>query len=214
VASTFSFSGGASLTTVGTGGFSATLDQLGVSTPLITNVRIGSIWIGTYDNYADFAPNIGLGGIFMPVAFSTIAPPPPPPPPPAPVVVVTTPAPPTAAVTPPVVATSVPAASTNARSAGCRVPAVKGLRTAVARQALRHAGCRLGVTTRSYSASIATGRVITTLPKATTKRWSEPVDLVVSKGRKPKHRRAHAASAADVRAMLDVAARRVDAAVR
>lgn len=208
VAGTFSFSGGASLTTVGTGGFSATLDQLGVSTPLTTNVQVGSIWIGTYDNYTDFAPDPGLGPIPFPVAFSTTAPPPP-------AVVVTTPAAPAPTpVTPapaPVTATSVPAPRT---PSGCRVPAVRKLRTTVARQALRHAGCRLGVTTRSYSTTVPNGRAITTLPKAGTRHWAEPVDMVVSKGRKPKHRHAHAATATDVRAMLDVAARRIDAAVR
>lgn len=211
VAATFSFSGGASLTTVGTGGFSATLDQLGVSTPLTTNVQVGSIWTGIYDNYTDFAPNPGLGTIPFPVAFSTTAPPPP-------VVVVTrptAPAPTPVTTTTPVTATSVPAPTTSSRRAqGCRVPAVRKLRTTVARQALRHAGCRLGVTTRSYSATVPSGRAITTLPKAGTRNWAEPVDLVVSKGRRPKHGHAHAATATDTRAMLDVAARRVDAAAR
>jgi hypothetical protein len=210
VANTFSFSGGASLPTAGTGGFSATLDQLGVRTPLTTGVRVASLWVGIYDDYFDFAPSPGLAAIPFPIAFSAT-----PPPPPAPAPTPAAPVTPVATPVVPVAATSVPTPNIAPRTAsGCKVPAVKKLRTAVARQALRHAGCRLGVTTRSYSATVPTGRAIATLPKAGTKNWAEPVDLVVSKGRRPKHHHAHAASAADVRAMLDVTARRLDAAAR
>jgi PASTA domain len=206
---TFSFTGGPSLSPVGNGGFSATLDQLGVTAPLITGVMVGSIYQGIYDSYSDFAPNPGLGDIMMPVAFSTVAP--------VPVPVVQQPAPvqttAPAVTTTPVTATSTPTATSKAAN-GCKVPAVKKLRTAVARAALKSAGCKLGETTRSYSSTVAAGRVIATLPKAGTKSWTEPVDLVVSKGRRPKHRSAHAASAPDLGALLDAASRRMDAAAR
>jgi hypothetical protein len=206
---TFTFAGAPSLAPAGTGGFSASLDQLGIAaSPTTTRVRVATIWSGIYDNYFDFAPEPSQAPVALPVAFSTVAPPPP-------VVVVAPPAPPAPA--PPVAAApapppSAPVTSTAVKS--CKVPSVKRLRTAIARTAIRDAGCRLGLVQRSYSASVAAGRVIASLPKAGT-RWSQPVDLVVSRGRRPKKRKqAHRASAADVRVLAEIAARRLDAAAR
>jgi hypothetical protein len=203
-ANSFSFTGAQSLTPLGIGGFTASLDQLGVATtPITSTVQVGTIWVGIYNNYADFAPEPGAGPLPLPVAFSTVAPPPPP----APVVPVAAPVvvPAPVPVTP--VATPAPVTATAKR---CTVPSLKRLRTAVAQSAIRHAGCKLGVTRRAYSSTVASGRVISSLPKAGTK-WAEPVDLVVSRGRKPKKHKAHRASAADVRGLLEVAARQMDA---
>jgi hypothetical protein len=207
----FSFTGAPSLAAVGTGGFTASLEELGVmGTPTTTTLRVASIWTGTYDNYFDFAPDPSIAPIALPVAFSTVAPPPPPAPvpqPPAPVA--PAPVPVAAPVAAPAPAVTAPVAATGPKV--CKVPALKRLRATVARAALRTAGCRFGRTQRAYSSSVASGRVIASLPKAGT-RWSEPVDLVVSRGRKPKRPRARSASGAwDLRGTLEIAARRMDA---
>jgi PASTA domain len=208
-AQTFSFAGAPSLTPAGTGGFSASLDQLGVAaSPTTTRVRVATIWTGVYDNYFDFAPESPQAPIALPIAFSTVAPP-------APVVAVPPPAPPAppAPVAAPAPPASAPVTSTAVTS--CKVPSVKRLRTTIARTAIRDAGCKLGLVQRSYSASVAAGRVIASLPKAGTRGWSQPVDLVVSNGRRPKQRKkAHRATAADVRVVAEIAARRLDAAAR
>jgi hypothetical protein len=203
-ANSFSFVNAPSLTPLGIGGFSASIDQLGIATsPLTSTVQVGAIWIGVYDSYFDFAPEPGAGPLPLPVAFSTVAPPPPPPPPaPAPVVV------PVAAPAPAPVTSPAPVTAT---AKACTVPSLKRLRTAAAKTAIRHAGCKVGLTRRAYSSTIASGRVITSSPKAGAT-WNEPVDLVVSRGRKPKKRhKAHRASTADVRGLLEIAARQLDA---
>jgi hypothetical protein len=209
----FSFTGGPSLTPVGNGGFRATLDQLGtVVSPAATTITVGTMWTGIYDNYFDFAPDPPQAPIALPIAFSTVAPPAP-----APVVTVlpvAQPAPPAPPVTAPVTTTAPVVTGTSVKS--CTVPAVKRLRTTVAQSGLRRAGCKVGLVEHAYSATVAKGRVVTSLPKAGTRKWSEPVDLVVSKGHKPKHHKAHRASVPEASAatILEIAARRLDAAAR
>jgi hypothetical protein len=204
--SSFSFATGPSVSTVGIGGFAASLDQLGFTSPGVSTVQVASIWAGVYDNYLDFAPEPSALPLALSVGFSTLAPPPPPPPP-APVVPVVTPV--AAPVGEPAPVTV--AAPVTATAKACTIPRLKRLRTAAATTAIRHAGCKVGLTRRAYSSSIAAGRVIASSPKAGTT-WTEPVDLVISRGRKPKQRhRAHRASASDVRDLLEMAARQLDA---
>ena len=62
----FSFSGAPSLTALGIGGFRASLDQLGVAQPVTSTVRVGTIWIGIYDFYTDFAPEPGASPFPLP----------------------------------------------------------------------------------------------------------------------------------------------------
>jgi hypothetical protein len=208
VANSFSFADAVSVTALGNGGFSASLDQLGVATsPTITTVEVGSMWVGTYDSYFDFAPEPMFEPLPLSVAFSTIAPPPPPATPaPVPVaapVPIAAPTPVTAPVTTPAPVTAI--------AKTCTVPSLKRLRTAAAKTTIRRAGCKIGLTRRAYSSTVRSGRVITSSPKAGA-RWAEPVDLVVSRGPKPKKRhKAHRASAADVRDLLEIAARQLDA---
>ncbi len=204
--SSFSFATGPSVGTVGIGGFTASLDQMGFTSPGLSTVQVASIWVGVYDNYLDFAPEPSALPLALSVGFSTVAPPPPPP---APVVPVVTPV--VAPVPAPAPAPVTVAAPVTATAKACTVPSLKRLRTAAATTAIRHAGCKVGLTRRAYSSSITAGRVIASSPKAGTS-WTEPVDLVISRGRKPKRRhKAHRASAADVRELLEMAARQLDA---
>jgi hypothetical protein len=204
----FSFDDAPVAAAVGYGGFSATLDQLGVPTsPTTLAARTATIWSGISYDYFDFAPEPAAAPFPFAVAFDTTPPPPPPPPvapaPPAPPAQPQVPVAPAAPTITPVSTTPV---------ATCKVPSVKRLRLAAARHAIRHAGCHAGEVERVYSASVRSGRVIRSLPKGGT-RWSEPVDLVVSKGRRPRHKRAHASatSAAGYRGLVEIAARRLDA---
>ena len=68
----------------------------------------------------------------------------------------------------------------------CVVPRVRGLTLAKAKSRIRAAHCLPGKVSRSYSHTKA-GLVISQKPAAGTRhRHNEPVNLVVSRGRKPK----------------------------
>jgi len=99
------------------------------------------------------------------------APPEPPPPPP--------PAPPSAPPPPPVEPQPDP------RIVRCVVPRLKGKTLLASRRALVRANCRLGRVTRSYSVSIAAGRVISQRPAAARRlaRYTR-VSLVLSSGKR------------------------------
>jgi PASTA domain len=92
--------------------------------------------------------------------------PPPPSPPPAPVSPPPPPPPPPAAV--------------------CTVPNVRGQTVATARAALGSANCSTGRTTTRFSSVVRKGRVISQSARPGTQLdYGAPVDLVISKGRKP-----------------------------
>jgi hypothetical protein len=171
------------------GGFSATLDRLGVPSGVVTHYFVASQWQGLYDDYFDWAPNIGSGlTIGLPVSYSTV-PPPPPPPPPAPI------APAPAPVTPVVTA---PAHKTT----GCTVPRVKDRTAAAARNRILGSGCRYrSGATRRYSAGVRRGRAIGTIPSAGSLTGGR-VRLVVSRGRRPRHAHTSAAGAGAATAVL------------
>jgi hypothetical protein len=67
----FSFAAGVTLPAVGAGGFTASLDQLGVAAPTTLGLRIASTWTGLRDTYDDLAPGRGLPPIAVPVTFAT-----------------------------------------------------------------------------------------------------------------------------------------------
>jgi hypothetical protein len=99
-------------------------------------------------------------------------PPPAPPPPPLP-----PPPPPPPAPPPPIEPQPVP------RVLRCVVPRLRGKTLAGARGALAHANCRLGTVTRSYSATVRTGRVFRQRPIAGTRMpRGARVNVVVSRG--------------------------------
>jgi PASTA domain-containing protein len=179
---TFSFANAIVLPPLGNGGFTATLDQLGVTTsPTVTTVRVASSHTDT-----DVAPASMFEPLPLSVAFSTIAPPLPPPAVPAfPVVPPAVVAPPIAVAPPlPVIATPKP----------CVVPSLKRLRTATAKVTIRRAGCKVGSTRRAYSSTVRSGRVVVSSPRAGTTS-AKPVVLVISRGRKPaKRKKTHRAA--------------------
>ena len=71
---TFDFASAPLLPAVGQGGARAVLDQLGVAAPGTINVRVATIWAGIFDNYGDFASEVGAAPFSLPIAFSTQAP--------------------------------------------------------------------------------------------------------------------------------------------
>jgi uncharacterized repeat protein (TIGR01451 family) len=74
--------------------------------------------------------------------------------------------------------------------APCLVPNVKGRSLATARRAITGANCRTRRVTHRFSRSIKTGRVISQAPRPRTRGPKlAAVDLVVSRGPKPKARR-------------------------
>jgi hypothetical protein len=180
---------------LGLAGFSASVDRLGLPSGVTIGVEVGTIYLGIYDNYADFAPEQGT--IPLPVSYAAPAPPPPPPPPAAP---------------------PAPAAPTGGPSAPapdvCVVPEVRGLRLAAAEtKILDLDACYLGRTSRAYHATVRKGRVIKSIPSA-GRQTRRAVRLVVSKGRRAKARRAGAAQlrAADRAAQASVLAAAMDRA--
>jgi hypothetical protein len=110
-------------------------------------------------------------------------PPPPSPTPPAPAPPSPTPAPPPPALppAPPPPAEPQPAP----RVAGCAVPRLKGRTLLAARRAINRANCRLGRVKRSYSTSVAAGRVIRQQPRAGRQlaRYAR-VSVVLSRGKR------------------------------
>jgi hypothetical protein len=154
------------------GGFSASVDRLGLSPDTLTRFSVSTMYSGIYDNYVDFAPEPGASPISLPVAFSTTPPLPPPPP--------TPPAPAAQPVVPPA-------------TAGCRVPFVRGKTRWAAEDKLFGADCNVASTVRKrFSNVVRKGRVITTTPGSGA-RTTKAVRMVVSKGR-----RKHSARAAGV----------------
>ena len=76
--------------------------------------------------------------------------------------------------------------TTNGPARNCIVPNVVGLALTAATTAVRAAHCTVGVLHRVYSKTVRAGRVISESPRAhTTLAPSAPVDLVVSRGRRP-----------------------------
>lgn len=138
-------------TPVGNGGFSATLDQLGIARPTTTGVEVFAVRPGRYTAQTDLAPDLDHGSIPFPVefGFDDVAVP--------------------ELRLPP----------------GCTVPRVTGLRQRAAVHALRVAGCRAPDVMRVYSASIGRGRVVRSLPPAST-RSRQHILLVVSRGPRPR----------------------------
>jgi hypothetical protein len=108
----FSFAAGVTLPAVGAGGFTASLDQLGVAAPTTLGLRVASTWTGLRDTYDDLAPGRGLPPIAVPVTFATDGAPPAPPP------------------------------AAGPAFAPCLVPKVRRLPLSEARRRLARAGCR------------------------------------------------------------------------
>jgi hypothetical protein len=161
-------------TPVGNGGFSASVDALPIASGAMTNVVVGSIWVGTYDSYVDFAPNAGV--ISLPVAYSTVAP-----------VLAPAPAP---------VAQEITYTAQAPATTSCTVPNVKGMSVDRARSRVRGAGCTVAsVPRRAYSSTVRRGRVIGT-SVASGASTGRAVRLVVSKGKRP--RKAHKAAVTSV----------------
>ncbi len=93
--SEFNFDDLTSLPSVGGGGFSTNLDQLGVPGPTALGISVVSSYEIYGRDYYDFAPEAGEPPFSFPVSFSTTPPPPIPPTPPTP-----PPPPPTSTPTP------------------------------------------------------------------------------------------------------------------
>jgi hypothetical protein len=69
-------------------------------------------------------------------------------------------------------------------SAGCVVPKVAGLSESKAAKAIKNAGCKLGKVSKSHSSKVAKGKVISSKPKAGSKKPAgTKVALVVSSGK-------------------------------
>jgi hypothetical protein len=115
-------------------------------------------------------------------------PPPPAPPPPTPTPPPPTPTPPPPALPPappPPPPVEPPPIQPVAKTVRCVVPRLKAKRLLAARVALARANCRLGRVTRSYSTSIAVGRVIRHQP-TTGRRLARyaRVSVVLSRGKR------------------------------
>jgi hypothetical protein len=161
------FTFGPWLAPYGGGGFSATLDELGVAAPATLGIRTGAIWSDGVTVYGDLAPEVGQPSFAFPAAFST-TPPPPSPPPPAP-----TPTPQPAAAP----AASQPTPQLAPTKKRCRVPNVRSLTLARARARLRHAGCRYRISYVRRGAK--PGRVSSTYPRPGTRTRATVVVRVV-----------------------------------
>jgi beta-lactam-binding protein with PASTA domain len=72
------------------------------------------------------------------------------------------------------------------RSPACKVPKLRGKKLAAAKAAIKSAHCAVGKITRTYSAKVRQGRVISQKPAPGTRHPAGTrVRLVVSKGRRP-----------------------------
>ena len=109
----FSFAAGVTLRVVGAGGFTASLDQLGVAAPATLGFRVASTWTGLRDTYDDLAPARRLSPIALPIAFATDGGEP-----------------------------SAPPPAAGPAFAPCLVPKVRRLPVTEARHRLARAGCR------------------------------------------------------------------------
>ncbi len=163
---------------VGVGGFSATLDRLGIPAGVTTGITVATIYEGLYSNYIDVAPDLGAASaIPLAVAYSTTPPPPPPAPAPQPIAA---PAP-------------APAAAPVADQ-GCVVPSVKRRTRDAAELRLFDADCAIASSALRVYSSVPKGRVIRTIP-ASGVRTTRSVRLVLSKGPRRRHARAHSSAA-------------------
>jgi hypothetical protein len=164
---TFTFTDPAPIgSALGNGGFSASVDALPIASGTMSQLLISTSWAGSYDDYFDFAPAVGM--IPLPVTFSTM--------PPAPVLA-------------PAQTIKTSPADGDSGDHRCTVPRVRGLTVASARTRLRSAGCRLAASTRrTYSPTVRRGRVVgaTVQAHAAT---SRTVGLVVSLGKRPRRAR-------------------------
>ena len=66
---TFSFERAPTLRDVGIGGFSATMEQLGIGSAVTLGVRVGTSWTGLLGIYRDFAPGPGTPSYGFPLSF-------------------------------------------------------------------------------------------------------------------------------------------------
>jgi hypothetical protein len=184
--STFTFTDPAPVgTSVGNGGFSASVDALPIASGATTNLVVGSIWVGLYASYFDVAPNAGV--ISLPVTYSTVAPAPAPAP-------VAAPAP----------------RSTSTYTAQspqpCTVPRTKGMTVDRARSRMSSQGCTVAAAPRrAYSATVRRGRVVGTSIAAGADAQGA-VSLIVSKGKRPRKARKADAGSVLARANALVAA--------
>ncbi|HWH43438.1 MAG TPA: PASTA domain-containing protein [Thermoleophilaceae bacterium] len=145
------------------------LNDIAAVNGAVGTVAGGASWEGTYDTYYDWAPEPGQAPYPFTWAFSDSAPPPPPPPP----------APPA----PPAPAPQSPAAPSDLADDGCRVPSLRGMTIARAANRLGARGCSLGRVRRVRSTPRNRGRVISSSPRAGTRRpRGTRVNLVVGKG--------------------------------
>jgi hypothetical protein len=144
------------------------VDALAIPSGVTTRFLVGASWAGI-STYFDFAPNVGLGLIPLPVSYATTPPP-------------------VAPVAAPVPSAKQPAAP--AVSAGrCTVPPLRGMTQSAARARLRSAGCAVGTSVRRiHSSSVRRGRVIRATVGAHA-RTSSRVGLVVSLGSRPRRAR-------------------------
>jgi hypothetical protein len=163
----YEFIGGPFLAAAGTGGFAATLDQLGIGPSTNVGFAVATLWDAYFDMVPDAVFNTGL--LRMGVSYSTA----PPPPPPAP-----------AQPTPP---------QTLAKNANsCTIPSTKKMKLSTALKALRDAGCSIGLTRQSHSRTVKRGRVVKSSPPAGLA-TNRSVVLYVSSGAR-RSRRAHRSS--------------------
>ncbi|MFL5886238.1 MAG: PASTA domain-containing protein [Thermoleophilaceae bacterium] len=145
--SSFDFTGGSNLTGIDAAGFSSNIDQLGIAGPTTMGIHTISLYEGIFDNYSDFAPEVGASPFAFPVSFSTAAPPPPPPAP------VQTFAP-----------TITPQQSGGKPSGFCAVPRLRGKKVKQAMAALKKAHCRYKVV--KVRKKKKAGRVVSSSPSA------------------------------------------------
>ena len=149
------------------GGFSASVDRLGLAPNTLTRFTVATIYSGIYDSYVDFAPEPGASLLSLPVAFSTT------PPPPA-----------------PAAQRRLPHSRWCRRSTRLQGALRAGQDTRSAQNKLYHADCNVASAVRKkYSNSVRKGRVITTTPGSGA-RTTKAVRLVVSKGRRKRSARA------------------------
>ena len=164
-------------TSVGNGGFSASVDALAIPSGATTNLMLGSLRVTEDDVLLDLAPD--AGAISLPVAWSAAAP---------------------VTKRTDLYTAQAPAA------AACTVPRTKGMTVQRARARVRSRGCSVGtVVQRAYSASVKRGRVVgTSIAAGRDARGT--VRLIVSKGKRPRKARKADANAVLARASAVVAA--------
>jgi hypothetical protein len=171
-----SFTNAPTLTPSGNGGFTASVDQLGIAPNSTLGIAMGTSWDGIYNTYFDFAPDAAASdsAFRMPINYNTQAPAPAPAPTPAPA---------------PASATQPTFGSPSPQAQQCMVPATKRKTVSAARKALRASDCKVGGLRRTYSSRIKVGLVVRTNPGA-NRMTRKAVTLYVSRGPARKHRRA------------------------